>query len=248
VHPETPAPAIDLTALPECDSAAAAAPAPPPVDLADSPPVAAKPRHIAYVTGLDGWGGEPTQDDRESFCALVEDRLTKRFPGYSVEAYVEEDAHQSRVMTDDAEIDAAALTQWIGTDVWQDWCGGERVCGPAEGKGNAIAGHGQHSHEVPSEEGCVVRMRDGYHEGTEVYRVANAFRFVSLDQQSVATADRCLLVRCAGLPFDDLSEPFACDGEPPDGLALVGVEADDDLSWLGGEAEILWDSRRAHAR
>ena len=85
-------------------------------------------RHIAYVCTLDGWGdGEPTQEDRESFCALVEARLSAWYPGRTVEAYVDESALDSRVMTDDDTIDEADLCSTIGNDVWADWCGGERA-------------------------------------------------------------------------------------------------------------------------
>ena len=85
-------------------------------------------RHIAYVCTLDGWGdGEPTQEDRESFCALVEARLSAWYPGRTVEAYVDEQALDSRVMTDDDTIDEADLCSTIGNDVWNDWCAGERI-------------------------------------------------------------------------------------------------------------------------
>jgi hypothetical protein len=84
--------------------------------------------HIIYVTGLDGWGdGKPTQDDRESFCALVEARLAAAYPGHAVEANVENDALDSRVMTDDDSIDTDELCSMIGNAVWADWCAGERA-------------------------------------------------------------------------------------------------------------------------
>ena len=84
---------------------------------------------IVYVTGLDGWGemGEPSQEDRESFCALVEARLQALYPTHTVEAYVDESALESRVETDDDEIDEDELCSWIGVDVWDEWCGGERA-------------------------------------------------------------------------------------------------------------------------
>ena len=87
-----------------------------------------RPYHIAYVATLSGWGdGAPTQDERESFCALVEERLAQWFPGRTVEAYVDESALQSRVMTDDETIDERELCATIGNDVWADWCAGERA-------------------------------------------------------------------------------------------------------------------------
>ena len=94
--------------------------------------VVSRARHIAYVCTLDGWGhGEPTQEDRESFCALVEARLAQWYPGRTVEAYVDDQALDSRVMTDDETIDEAELCSTIGTSVWDDWCGGERASAPS---------------------------------------------------------------------------------------------------------------------
>lgn len=103
---------------------------------------------------------------------------------------------------------------------------------------NAIAGHGHYTHEVPSEVGRVVLMRDGSHEGTEVYQIdSGEFRFVSLDSGGVSTVDRCVLVRLTGVSIDDVQEPYACDLESPDGLALIGCGLGDQLP-----GEILWDS------
>ena len=105
---------------------------------------------------------------------------------------------------------------------------------------NRIAGHGLYSHEVPSQIGAVVLIRDGQHNGTEVYAVEEGFRFVSLDSGGdVATTDRCVLVRLTGVSVDDLSEPYGCDLDTPDGLALIGLDADEPADDLG---EILWDS------
>jgi hypothetical protein len=53
--------------------------------------------------------------------------------------------------------------------------------------------------------------------------------------------ERCVLLRLRNFDVNELPEPLACDLESPDGLALVGLDADDDLSWIG-EAEVLWDS------
>ena len=81
---------------------------------------------------LDGWGvGKPTQEECESFCALVEARLAQWYPGRTVEAYVDDQALDSRVMTDDETIDEAELCSTIGTSVWDDWCGGERASAPS---------------------------------------------------------------------------------------------------------------------
>ncbi len=113
--------------------------------------------------------------------------------------------------------------------------------------GCTVAGSGPHSHEVPAVIGRVVLMCDGSHEGTEVYRTADGFRFVCLGRMIATSAERCVLVRCDGLAFDQLAEPFACDGDTPEGLALIGVEERDDLSWLGEYAAVIWDSADADA-
>ena len=103
--------------------------------------------------------------------------------------------------------------------------------------GNKICGEGKHSHEVPSEIGRVVLMRDGGHEGTEVYRTEDGFRFVSLDRHEVADASRCVLVQLTDASIEDVTEPYACDLDPPDGLALIGCDLGDEVP-----GEILWDS------
>ena len=106
---------------------------------------------------------------------------------------------------------------------------------------NLVAGEGQQSHEVPSEIGRVVTMRDSGHEGTEIYRTENGFRFVSLDTDRVRRADRCVLVK---LPDDRdetetalAGERYGCDLES--GLALVGLGTDDSAEQFG---EVIWDS------
>jgi hypothetical protein len=84
--------------------------------------------HIAYVTSLNGWGdGAPSDEDRETFCALVEARLATAYPGRTVEAYVDEEALDSRVVTDDDTLDPEEICAWVGTDVWSEWCAGERA-------------------------------------------------------------------------------------------------------------------------
>jgi hypothetical protein len=106
---------------------------------------------------------------------------------------------------------------------------------------NKIAGHGQHSHLVPSAEGCVILMRDGGHEGTEVYRLEGdkGFRFVSLDALDVRRAKRCVLVQLTDVEIEDVVDqnPYGCDLDSPDGLALIGVEIGEEVSGV-----ILWDS------
>lgn len=102
---------------------------------------------------------------------------------------------------------------------------------------NKVCGEGKHSHEVPSEIGRVVLMLDGGHAGTEVYRTEDGFRFVSLDRHEVSEATRCVLVQLTGVSIEDVSEPYACDLDSPDGLALVGCDAGAEVP-----GEILWDS------
>lgn len=106
--------------------------------------------------------------------------------------------------------------------------------------GNAIAGSGHYSHRVPTTEGVVVLIRDGNHAGTEVYALPDGggFRFVSLDSKTVSSAVRCALVRLS-VSVDDLAAPFGCDLDTPDGLALVGLDPEEDASALG---EVIWDS------
>lgn len=113
---------------------------------------------------------------------------------------------------------------------------------------NRIAGYGQHSHEVPTVPGRVVEIRDGHHLGTAVWLRARGlgyYVFASYDTDRVGYAERCVLVR--GQDVEDLPEglPYGCDLDSPDGLALVGVDHDDDLAWLSEHATVLWDSEGA---
>jgi hypothetical protein len=96
--------------------------------------------HITYVGTISGWGGGmPTQEDRESFCALVVDRLRHWYPRHTVEAYIDEDRLESEIRTDDDSLDIVGLRATINNDVWADWCAGEDAvtdpvdpaCGPA---------------------------------------------------------------------------------------------------------------------
>lgn len=107
---------------------------------------------------------------------------------------------------------------------------------------NKIQGTGQHSHLVPTVEGQVVEMRDGHHEGTGIWlRNDGKYVFASYDAGTLEIAERCVLVR--GQDADNFPEVYGCDLDSPNGLCLVGIDADDDLSWLDEEAEILWDSK-----
>ncbi len=107
---------------------------------------------------------------------------------------------------------------------------------------NKIAGHGQHSHEVPTTPELVVFIRDGNHNGTSVWQRENdGFYFASHDHDCVEHTERCVLV--AGQNAEELGEvAYGCDLESPRGLFLIGVSSEDDLTWLTKGAEILWDS------
>jgi len=103
---------------------------------------------------------------------------------------------------------------------------------------NFVAGSGLYSHEVPSEPGRVVRMRDGNTLGGEVYRTEEgAFRFVNLDAKELDTVERCVLVRLTDVDANAITGVWLCDLDTPDGMALLGRAAGDDV-----EGEVLWDS------
>lgn len=107
-----------------------------------------------------------------------------------------------------------------------------------------VAGHGQHSHSVPSVPGLVVEIRDGNHNGTSVWqREGDGFYFASHDQEKLQHAARCVFV--VGQDVEELGDvAYGCDLETPKGSFLIGVSADDDLSWLSDGAEVLWDSAK----
>jgi len=119
------------------------------------------------------------------------------------------------------------------------------ACGEkTEGVTNAIAGHGQYSHTVPTVTGQVVEIRDGQHRGTHVWRAEDGtFCFASLDNGTLRTAKRCLLLRGQDVEAIDGDDAYGCDLDSPDGLILIGCDLDDDLSWLTNGAAVLWDSR-----
>lgn len=85
-------------------------------------------------------------------------------------------------------------------------------------------------------------MRDGYHDGVEVYRTEGGeFRFVDLQDDVVSTMPRCILVMLTQ-PIETVlggDDVYACDLESPNGLALVGIEHGDRAEAYG---EVLWDS------
>lgn len=108
---------------------------------------------------------------------------------------------------------------------------------------NAIKGTCQHSHEVPSAPERVVFMRDGNHAGTSVWRREDdGFYFASHDRRTLHHAARCIYVIGHDVSQLDRNTPYACDLSTPRGSILIGVCADDDLAWLGTDAEIVWDS------
>jgi hypothetical protein len=83
---------------------------------------------IAYTTNFDGWGNaEPTEDDVDTFTALVVERVGALYPRHEVSAEVSRSALESSVLTDDDAIDRAELVSYIGNEVWDAWCRGERA-------------------------------------------------------------------------------------------------------------------------
>lgn len=113
---------------------------------------------------------------------------------------------------------------------------------------NEIKGSGQHSHEVPSTPWLVVHITDGNHGGTDVWRAgddgSDGFFFASRDMRSLEHAERCVYV--VGQDANALVDcAYGCDLETPRGVFLIGVSAEDDLSWITKGAEVLWDSSPA---
>lgn len=106
---------------------------------------------------------------------------------------------------------------------------------------NLIAGEGYYSHEVPTTEGLVVTMRDGNHNGTSIWKTEEGFCFASHDHGRVDTVERVLLIRNPNT--DELQWPYACDLGGGDGMAMIGVDSDAEVSLSEGE-EIIWDSAK----
>ncbi len=78
---------------------------------------------ISYETGADGFGDDATEDDMASFAAFVEERLEERFPGATVTADVDASVLASRCrVTGDDSINETELAQWVGNDLWDEWC------------------------------------------------------------------------------------------------------------------------------
>lgn len=84
---------------------------------------------IEYTTSADGFGPDATDEDRASFCALVEARLSARYPSAIATAECGAEYLESRVVSNDSEIqlDADELRSWIGVDIWEEWCAGARA-------------------------------------------------------------------------------------------------------------------------
>jgi hypothetical protein len=105
-----------------------------------------------------------------------------------------------------------------------------------------VAGHGQHSHAVPTVVGLVVEIGDGTHEGTSIWLTSRGdYCFALHDWARVTRAPRAVLIRGQS-PEDITHETYGCDLGSPDGLAIVGVTANDGLAWLSKGASVLWDS------
>jgi hypothetical protein len=78
---------------------------------------------ISYETSADGFGDEATEADRYAFARFVEAKLEERFPGADVDVDVDASVLESRCrVTGGADIDEAELAQWIGVDLWDEWC------------------------------------------------------------------------------------------------------------------------------
>lgn len=78
---------------------------------------------IIYETGTDGFGGDATSEDHRSFEALVAARLVDRFSDAEINVDVDPRHLESRVRVIGAELDEQEIRQWIGVDVWEEWCG-----------------------------------------------------------------------------------------------------------------------------
>lgn len=112
------------------------------------------------------------------------------------------------------------------------------------------------AYDVPHEEGITVRVRDSHHEGTLVYNLGDEFVFVDLVSDTVARAERCVLVILGETPEPDGYEeivhdwwlqllpadcPVAMDLDGP-GELLLGVDKGYELPAELGE--IVWDSEQ----
>lgn len=107
---------------------------------------------------------------------------------------------------------------------------------------NKIAGSGQHSHPVPTVEGLVVEMRDGNHAGTSVWLSSDGdYVFACHERRTVRRAARCVLIEGLDAEVAIGDQPCGLDLDSPDGLILVGLDADEEVPTSEG-SEILWDS------
>jgi len=89
-------------------------------------------RSVSYVTSLDGWGAEPTEDEQASFCSYVVYRLEQAYPDSEVTAEVDPRALTSVARSDDPMLDCAEVRSYVGNEVWSDWCGGARAPGDVQ--------------------------------------------------------------------------------------------------------------------
>jgi hypothetical protein len=93
-------------------------------------------------------------------------------------------------------------------------------------------------------------MRDGHHDGTEIYwsQTRKQYVVVGLEWGTVTFCNRIVLVRGGKINEND---PLACDLDSPDGLAFYerinphpeGEDLFED--WIEDQsAELLWDSNQ----
>ena len=105
---------------------------------------------------------------------------------------------------------------------------------------NETAGSGQHSHEVPTEEGCVVTIGDGYSK-TDVYKNDDGYMFIDRFDISATLMDHCVLVYVDEFGNDVCTLYVSgIDCESPRGLALVGLDGYEEPP---EGCEVIWDSR-----
>jgi len=109
-----------------------------------------------------------------------------------------------------------------------------------ETKENRIIGTAPYRHEVPTELGLSVLMRDAGHTGTEITLTENGdYRFRDLDFGRTYLRSRCVLIRLRNVDPNDLPEPCGYDLTSGDGMAMHGLTDDEEPPT---EADVLWDS------
>ncbi len=82
---------------------------------------------IHVTISEDGWGETPSDEDRASFCAYVEERVEAMHPG---SVCTTEIANVLRTtVTAPTSVDAGELAAIVGNEIWEEWCSGERASG-----------------------------------------------------------------------------------------------------------------------